>query len=81
MLEFNSRRLKFKYDGEEHGIDYPNVKQVREFQKKNKDTEEGDTEPVFNFLEGLGLNRDVMDKLEVGHITTIMDKLTEPQKK
>jgi hypothetical protein len=77
MLEFNTRRLKFKFDGQEYGVDYPNVKKVMAFQKSTKGKEETDTEDVFTFLEDLGLERSVMDRLEVGHVTTIMNKLTE----
>lgn len=81
MLEFNKRELKFKYDGKEHCIRYPSVKDLSEYQKKYKDVKEEETiDVVVKFLSDLGLEESVGYELERDHLEVILKELTDSKK-
>jgi len=81
MLEFSKRELKFKYDGEEHTVRFPSVKDLSEYQKKFKEAGEDSTAVVVvDFLEKLGLKKSVAEELESHHVEVILKELTSSKK-
>ena len=81
MLEFKKKKLKFKYDDEEHCIRFPSVKDLGEYQKKYKEAEDSDApEIVIDFLVRLGLDQGVAEVLESDHVAVIMKELTDAKK-
>ena len=79
MIEFNSRKLEFKFDGEINRIDYPTVRQIQAYNKSFKDNTD-EIKVICDFLISLGLKEDVCDKLEIRHLETILKELTDTKK-
>ena len=79
MLEFVKRELEFKFDDEVYKIKFPTVKEMSEY-SKTYDEKEDKFEVIVNFLEKLGLQRDITEQMEVKHLTTIVKALTEEKK-
>jgi len=79
MLEFVKRELEFKFDDEVYKIKFPTVKEMSEY-SKTYDEKEDKFEVIVNFLEKLGLQRDITEQMEVNHLTTIVKALTEEKK-
>jgi hypothetical protein len=79
MLEFNSRKLEIKFDGELHRLDYPSVKQVQEYNVQFE-KEDNNITAICNFIVNLGLKQEVCDKLEMHHLEAILKELTSTKK-
>lgn len=79
MLEFNSRKLEIKFDGELHRMDYPTVKQVQLY-NDSFEKEENKVKLICDFIVSLGLKQDVCDKLEMHHLESILKELTDTKK-
>lgn len=79
MLEFKRRVLKFSLDDVDYNLNYPTVKQVAEYSREYSESTD-QIETVINFLDGLGLGREVCEGMEMPHLNQILEKLTEEKK-
>ena len=79
MLELMRRELKFKLDDVEHKLTYPTVKQMAEYSAGYEESE-NKLECVINFLELLGLEKNIGNGLELDHLNIIITTLTEEKK-
>ena len=82
MLDFKDEVVKFKFKGDEYEVEKPTVKQSRDYGKKLKelgdDSEKEDA--LFDFLEELGLPKEVSYTLKQGHIMALVAALGESEK-
>lgn len=79
MLELKKKVLKIKYDGQEIELQYPKVRQVDMLQKRIK--EEGESvDMIIDFLEGLGLKREISEDMQADHVEAIVTSLTDSKK-
>lgn len=61
---------------------FPTVKQSQEYAKSVKDIEDSEaTDKLLDFLEGLGLPKDISESMESEHLTSIVQALVPAQKK
>jgi hypothetical protein len=79
MLELNSRKLSFKFNGEDQLLKFPTVKELRDYSNEY-DKAEDKISMISKFLVSLGLNQEVCDQLELGHLETILKELTSSKK-
>lgn len=80
MLEFQSRVLKFKFDGVDHTIRFPNVRELRAF-SNNYDKEESDkVQLIFDLIVSLGMDKEECEKLEMSMLNEILTELTKEKK-
>lgn len=74
MEEYKKRVLKFKFDGTEYSVPYPNNRKLNDFQKKQSKVKEEDSlESLICFLDDLGLPSDVGWDMEPTHLTQILE--------
>lgn len=79
MIEFDRKKLKFKLDGKEHEVNFPTVGQLKAYQKANQESQ--DTfETTVDFLEKLGLEKEVCMGLEADHLKTIVEYISGQKK-
>jgi len=81
MQEFKRSEFIFKMDDEQYRVKHPTVKELEVFQKKNSEKEEMDIEGVVDFLEGLGLPKDVAYSMEPSHLNIVVDAISGNKKK
>tara|TARA_R110000787_G_scaffold155577_3_gene269303 strand:- start:2676 stop:2915 length:240 start_codon:yes stop_codon:yes gene_type:complete len=79
MLEFITRELQFKLNGEVVKIAYPSAKQLAVYSNEYDDAEDK-FESIFVFLEVLNLSREISEKMELNHLMQIIKALTEEKK-
>lgn len=79
MLEFTKRELEFKLDEDIYRLKFPNVKQMAKFSKEHSEKDDK-FEVIIDFLNDLGLKKEVSEEMEVEHLTTIIKALTEEKK-
>jgi hypothetical protein len=81
MLDFESSKLKFKFNGEVKEITFPTAYQWGVYQKNIQAVEKDDgcglIEAGLNFFVKLGLDEDTAKKLESHHIEGLLKALTE----
>lgn len=77
MLEFAKRELEIKFDGEVHKLNYPTVLQMKKFAKQG---DSNDIDYTLEFLESLGLKKEISEQLEVGQLEQVVKALTEKKK-
>lgn len=79
MLELHKKVLKVKYDGQVLELQYPKVKQVDKLQGRMK--KEGESvELILDFLEELGLKREISEDMQADHVEAIVTSLTDSKK-
>ena len=74
-MELKRKKLNIKLDGNEHEVSFPTVKQFSEYQKELKDSEGKEIDLIVNFLDKLGLKKEISEGLEMDHMTQIIDAL------
>ena len=79
MLEFKSKMLEFKFNGDKHSICYPSVMQLRNF-SENYDKEDDKIGMIYNLVTELGMDKDVCNQLEIGMLEQILAELTVSKK-
>lgn len=67
--------LKVKVDDKEYDIFAPTVLQAQKFQENAKKVEDGDLLPFINFLQELGLPKDVTEFLDIHQFKKLSDGL------
>ena len=83
MLECNDEFVDLKRNGVEYKVKVPSVDEGRTYTKNvaKAEKEEKDTvEFMFDFLEVLGLPKDVSDKLTGPQLAELMGELTKVKK-
>lgn len=75
-LKFQRRQLKMDVYGEEVVINYPTVKEFKTFTDQSKEENKG-FDGLVNFLEKMGMRRDLAESLEPEHLNKIIEKVTE----
>ncbi len=80
MLEFQSRVLKVKFDGADHDIRFPNVKELRNFSTGYDDAKSDKVQMIFDLIVTLGMDKDACEKLEMGMLENILTELTKEKK-
>jgi len=82
MLEFKRRELALKVYGEEYKILFPTVSQVQNYAKElNKRGEEDAGELLLEFLDKLGLPKEVSGEMESDHLQQVVNALMPAKKK
>lgn len=72
----NDEIFSVKLNGKSYDIREPTVKDATAFQKAQKDKQEGDEISLFiNFLEGLGLPRDIAENLSLSKIEILTKRI------
>lgn len=86
MIEFNSRKLNIKVDGEAFKLSYPSVDQLKVHERAvSNATRDKDgfavIEHVQKFLAVLGLPVKVSGKMEAGQLTELTHEVCGTKKK
>jgi len=79
MLEFDRRVFEFKLDGKKHVVKSPTVRQIEELQKKSKDAP--GLEETIDFLEQLGLDKDVAYSMEPWQLQKVVEEVSGAEEK
>jgi|TARA_R110002153_G_C13101649_1_gene476639 hypothetical protein len=80
MLEFQSRMLKFKFDGIDHEIRFPNVVELRNFSTSYDKEDSDKVQMIFDLIVSLGMNKEECEKLEMSMLNDILMELTKEKK-
>jgi hypothetical protein len=81
-MKFTRRELSVEIYGEAYKISFPTVKQSQEYGKSVESADDSDaTGKLLDFLEGLGLPKNVAEEMESEHLTQVIAALVPSQKK
>ena len=76
MLSFDSKKLVFKFNGEDQEIEYPTIKKIGMFRKDLQSKDNDEMEVTINFLCNLGAKREVIEALRVSQLNKLVEELT-----
>ena len=76
MLNFDSKKLEFKFNGEMQEIDYPTIKMINGFRKKLKKDGADEVDETINFICDLGAKREVVENLRLPQLNALVEELT-----
>lgn len=71
MINFESESIKFKFKEKEYSISVPTVKQLLDFEKVYT----GESSQVLDYIAGLGVEREVLESLQLSHLKVLMEKV------
>ena len=73
-MKFVKTQIKVNIYGADYTINFPTMEKFESFSTRQ---EEGGSEIdlTYDFLEGLGLPKDVAKKMEVGHLNQLVEAL------
>jgi len=78
VIEFKRKEFAFKLDGEEYRVKNPSVRDIQAFQKESEGKKESEgLELTVGFLAGLGLPEEVSYGMEPGHLTQVVNSITD----
>lgn len=81
-LEFKKRKLDIDLYGEAVEMQFPTVKQYKDYQEKIKSADKDrDYQIMIDFMIELGLPADKIDDMEPEHLGQIMETLSGSKKK
>lgn len=82
MIDFESRILEVKFNGQLIVVRYPVLFQSRAYVKKLKDLPEDvdKIDALIDFLDELGLKKEYSDKMEMWQIEKIAEELLKGKK-
>lgn len=84
MFEISEQpKEKIKIYGVEYSVSRPSVAQVRLITEFSKGTDSNSVEAVdalIEFVSGLGIPKDVIESLEIKHLTALMEHLVGAKK-
>ena len=82
MLDFKDEVVEFSYKGEKYQVEKTTVGQSRAYARELKEanTDELQEMALFNFLEKLGLKKEVSESLKQNHIMALIQALGEVEK-
>lgn len=82
-MDFKKRKLNVKFEDKAYTLNFPNLKQIKDHQKKQSKIK-GDSLGVIDlsqdFLDELGLPKAVSDEMEADNITDIVQVLSGQKK-
>lgn len=76
MLSFESKKLVFKFDGEEQEIEYPTIRKISQFRKELQAKETDEVEITIRFLCNLGAKRETIEALRISQLNKLVEELT-----
>ena len=76
MLNFEVKKLEFKFNGEMQELDYPTVKKINSFRKKLKKEGADEVDETIDLLCDLGAKREVVEGLRIGQLNSLVEELT-----
>ena len=77
MLNLESSKLKFTFNGEKKEMRFPTVKEWGVYNKKLKDKKADEGQLLMEFFVDMGLDKETCEMLEGGHVEKIVKALTE----
>ena len=81
MIEFVKRELRIKLDGQEYTLVYPSNRKLQEHSIAVKGLEEDKVlDALVNFLDKLGLPKDIAWEMEPYMLEEILTELTSKKK-
>jgi hypothetical protein len=81
-VKLEKTKIELDVYGTVYNLSRPSFKQALDLKEKNKDkSEEEANEIMLEFLESLGLPKNVTMDMEVDHVTQILDVLMPSKKK
>lgn len=76
MIEFKKTRIAFAdYEGKTHNFEAPSYKDLKEVQKEIGEKPDEADVIIINALVKWGVDRDVMESLELKHIKVIFEEV------
>ena len=76
MLDFDLKKLKFKFNGEDNEIEYPTVKKINQFRKALKADGADEVDCTIEFLCELGAKKEVVESLRISQLNALVSELT-----
>jgi len=76
-LEFKKSVLKVNIYGEEVEINFPTLLEIKELSKKDNGD---DIEKTIEFLDSLGLKKEISNKMEMHHLQKIVEVISSQKK-
>lgn len=81
-MEFKRRELRVNVYGNEYTLKFPTVKQSQDYASKVKGMNDSEaTEALLDFIDNLGLPKNVSSDMESEHLTTLIQALVPDKKK
>lgn len=71
-MELVSEKLTVKIDGVVHELSYPTVKQIKELEKPEAEIKVSE---ICKLIEGCGLPKGEIDKLQASHLNSLVSAL------
>jgi len=80
MLEIKEETYPVKINGEVYQLSSPKVGEVKKFKSMDLQSEEAEM-ATENMVMGMGIPRDVYEKLSVSSVKRIIEYVSNPEKK
>lgn len=77
-MEFNFKKLKFKYGETQHELRYPTTGEIEDF--GTVADAEKPMESTYLLLEKLGLSRDAARDMQHEHLMQVVNEIANPKK-
>jgi hypothetical protein len=79
MLNFDFKKLEFKFNDEQYELEYPTVKKINHFRKELKKKDADEVDVIIAFLCELGAKKEVIESLRVTQLNALIEELTNEQ--
>ena len=76
MLDFDFKKLEFKFDGKKFELEYPTIKKINSFRKDLKKPDCDEVEVIVDFLCDLGAEKEIIERLRVSQLNALVEELT-----
>lgn len=76
MLDFDFKKLEFKFNGKPYELEYPTIKKINQFRKELKKPEADEVEVIIGFLCDLGAEKEVVESLRISQLNALVEELT-----
>lgn len=81
MLKLERSKVEIEFGGESITMVKPSIAQFKKYKEElAKVSEEEQIEVMQNFFVSLGMPKEIVEELEVGHITVLVEALTDQKK-
>lgn len=77
MLEFQEAKAEFKFEGKVYSFRFPSVSDIDTYQTSLEDKGKSDIKKILDFLEILGLERSIAERLRPEQLEKLMKVVTE----
>ena len=75
-MDLSSSTLALKWNGDEYNLKHPSVKKHIAYTKSLQKNKGKEVECLIDFLEGLGLPKEVSYEMEFSHLQQVVGALT-----